>query len=87
MPKSGARILSDFEGNLEALTFVCSKCDRRGRYHLATLIERFGDAATVPNVLAEISADCPRRSPKRQSALDLCGVHVLELIPPKEPAS
>jgi len=82
MPASGAHILSDFEGKFDALTFVCSKCDRRGRYNLATLIDRFGADATVPNVLAEISADCPRRSPNRKSALDLCGVHVHELIRP-----
>jgi hypothetical protein len=44
-----------------------------GRYPLATLIERYGRIFTVPDLLGELSKDCP----KGGSAL--CGVYCPEL--------
>ena len=39
----------------------CSRCDRTGRYDRAELMQRFGPAACLPDVLAALTADCPRR--------------------------
>jgi len=39
----------------------CLHCDRTGRYDRAELMHRFGPAACLPEVLAALSADCPRR--------------------------
>jgi hypothetical protein len=50
---------------------------RSGRYNLDTLIARHGPAFTVPTLLRELSADCPKR--KSVSAYDLCGAHCPDL--------
>lgn len=55
----GAVLLRDFPGDLVHID--CVHCPRRGRYRLAGLIGRFGPAASVPEVLAALSADCERR--------------------------
>jgi hypothetical protein len=39
----------------------CRYCDRTERYGLAWLVRRFGPAAALPDVLAALSDDCPRR--------------------------
>ncbi|MEW6256565.1 MAG: hypothetical protein AB1592_11460 [Pseudomonadota bacterium] len=38
---------------------ACSKCGRRGRYRLVTLVERFGADARMVTVRERLSADCP----------------------------
>jgi hypothetical protein len=39
----------------------CRYCDRTERYGLAWLVRRFGPAAALPEVLAALFTDCPRR--------------------------
>ena len=39
----------------------CRHCDRTGRYGLAGLVRLYGPTAALPEVLAVLSADCPRR--------------------------
>jgi hypothetical protein len=46
------------EGCRDVVRLDCRHCLRSGRYRLAVLIERYGPAAGLPEVL---SADCPRR--------------------------
>jgi hypothetical protein len=41
--------------------FACRDCPRLGRYRLAGLAERFGADADLEDVLAAISANCPRQ--------------------------
>lgn len=36
---------------------ACRRCDRRGRYRLATLMARYGDAL-LPEVLRFLARDC-----------------------------
>jgi hypothetical protein len=56
---------------------ACSRCERTGRYQMATLIERHGRSCPVPELLRELSVDCVKR--KSISQYDLCGVHCPEL--------
>jgi hypothetical protein len=40
---------------------ACDKCGRKGRYAVARLIEQRGSDGKVLDLLAEISADCPKK--------------------------
>jgi hypothetical protein len=35
-------VFRDIEGKLDALRVECTKCDRKGRYHVDRLIEKYG---------------------------------------------
>jgi len=50
-----------------------------GRYRLAALIERFGPAAGLPDVLTTLSADCPRRGIGQFGGP--CGTQYPDLVP------
>jgi hypothetical protein len=59
------------------LAVACGRCERAGRYPLATLIARHGAAFDIPSLLRLLSADCPKRA--AISAYDLCGAHCPDL--------
>ena len=61
MPRDGALTFDDLHGRLTALRVACEKCGRAGRYNVVGLIERRGHDGKVVDLLAEITADCPRR--------------------------
>ena len=68
-PGCGALLLAEVrQSNLHV---GCDGYGRSGRYGVASLVERFGPCAVLPDVLASISADCPRRGAGRFS--DPCG--------------
>jgi hypothetical protein len=46
----------------DAVLVACSKCDRRGQYPVARLIERYGREAKLVDLKDQIKADCPRRA-------------------------
>jgi len=56
MPRDGTLTLSDFRG--PTLTIVCEPCARRGRYAVAGLLEKHGDARLTD--LLQALADCPK---------------------------
>jgi hypothetical protein len=56
MPRDGAFTLSDVRE--PTLSLVCEPCGRRRRYHVARLIEQYGDAK-LTDLLVKI-ADCPK---------------------------
>jgi hypothetical protein len=58
-PGGGAVLLRAWPAG-DVVRVACSRCDRAGRYRLATPIERFGPAASLPEVLFHVSRDCPR---------------------------
>jgi hypothetical protein len=58
MPRQGAVTLSDLIG--PTLTLVCTLCDRRGKYNVARLQDRHGDA-TLTDLRLFLTANCPRR--------------------------
>jgi hypothetical protein len=76
MPNNkGALTIADYPG--DQVDIACSKCDRRGRYRKNILAERFDSDAVLPDVLARLSADCPRRTPHGN---DPCGAFYPALI-------
>jgi hypothetical protein len=54
-------IFGDIEGKLDVLRVECTKCSRKGRYHVATLIEKHGRKANMMKWREMLSSDCPRR--------------------------
>jgi hypothetical protein len=68
MPRNDALVLSDL--NEPTLTIVCEPCGGRGRYNVARLIERYGDAK-LPGLRATL-ADCPKA--RSFSVYDRCKV-------------
>jgi hypothetical protein len=42
-----------------ALVIACGRCNRAGRYPVATLIEKHGRSFPIPILLRTLSADCP----------------------------
>ena len=59
---------------------ACSKCDRRGQYPVARLIERYGAEAKLVDWKDQITAACPRRTKASVAVLDQCGAHLPELL-------
>jgi hypothetical protein len=60
-PPDGAIIFDNLVGKLNVLHVACDKCGRKGRYAVARLIEQRGRDAKVLDLLAEITADCPKK--------------------------
>jgi hypothetical protein len=71
MMPPGSLTLADVANHTAVLAVACSRCERTGRYSLATLIARHGVQFAIPDLLRELSADFPRR--QSVSAYDLCG--------------
>jgi hypothetical protein len=51
---------------------ACTKCERRGQYRKATLVERYGADANMVDLRLELAADCPRVIADKP--VDRCGV-------------
>jgi hypothetical protein len=72
MPIGGARTLEDLQSEgRERLVVVCGKCDRRGDYAVARMIEEHGAGERLPDLLAYLSRNCPKRGVG--AMLDQCG--------------
>ena len=80
MPRDGAVVFGDLEDKLEVLQVACRKCDRRGQYPVARLIERYGRDAKLVDWKDQITADCPRRANARVVVTDQCGAHFPDLL-------
>ena len=59
----GVALLQDYAA--EVLCVACADCDRATYHRLADLLDRFGPAAGVAEVLVALTEDCPKlgRSP------------------------
>jgi len=77
MESSGSITLGEVAERTAILAVACSRCERAGRYNLDMLISRHGTDFGIPDLLAGLSDDCPRR--KSITAYDRCGVHCPEL--------
>jgi hypothetical protein len=66
MTRDGALTLSDVRQ--AAIELVCDQCGRRGRYSVAKLIQKHGDAR-LPDLAAQI-ASCPKA--RSTSIYDRC---------------
>ena len=80
MPRAGAITFGDLDGKLEVLRVACTKCNRRGRYRVATLIKRYGRDAKLVDWKEDITTDCPKRTNDRVAMLDLCGASFPDLV-------
>jgi hypothetical protein len=76
-PGDDVMLLQDYPARLVRID--CRYCNRTGRYGLARLVQRFGPAAGLPDVLAALSAGCPRRQDWRVTGS--CGADFLDLVP------
>jgi hypothetical protein len=43
------------------MEILCSKCERRGRYHTERLVREYGVTASMSAVFTVLKSDCPRR--------------------------
>lgn len=73
MPRDGAITFDDLRCRIRTLRVVCGKCGRAGRYSVDRLIDRRGTNGKVVDLLADLSADCPRRV--ANSFNDQCDAH------------
>jgi hypothetical protein len=51
-------IFGDIEGKLDLLRVECTKCDRKGRYHVHKLIEKYGRMGNMMKWREMLNADC-----------------------------
>ena len=49
----------------------CSKCDRRSRYRMSNLIERYGADFAGPDLRDKLSADCEKHDAAEYERCDL----------------
>ncbi|MET0921982.1 MAG: hypothetical protein ABWY47_02495, partial [Xanthobacteraceae bacterium] len=54
-------VFGDIEGKLDVLRVECTKCDRKGRYHVHKLIEKHGRMGNLMKWREMLNADYPRR--------------------------
>jgi hypothetical protein len=71
---SGAVTIAEFPG--EKIEIICNACARRGVYAKARLVERYGAETGLPNLLSQITQDCPARS---RHGILRCGANYLAL--------
>jgi hypothetical protein len=78
MPQDGSLTVGDLAGKLEVLNVACSKCKRRGRYRISTLLAQLGPNGRLTEWRAAIMADCPKVL--AASHWDACGAHLPDLV-------
>jgi len=55
------------------LVVECRRCTRKGDYRVSTMRQRFGERASLVDILRELSADCPRaQKVRRRIYSDMC---------------
>jgi hypothetical protein len=74
----GTITLADIAARTDTLSIACTKCDRAGRYPLATLIKRYAPELSIPDLLRILSAGCPMRESVSPDAL--CGAYCPDLL-------
>jgi hypothetical protein len=70
----GSLSLAEYPAAMVRLS--CSKCERSGQYRKATLIEKYGAAIPLPELLHKIAADCPKMSARGNNP---CGARYPDL--------
>ena len=54
-------VFGDIEGKLDVLRVECTKCDRKGRYSVVILIDKYGRTGDVMKWKEQLNGDCPKR--------------------------
>jgi hypothetical protein len=70
----------DIEGKFDVLRVECTKCERKGRYSVAKLIERHGRRGNMSAWVRDLKGDCPHRD--AHSLNDRCDVLCPDLTRP-----
>jgi hypothetical protein len=55
------------------IVIACNRCERRGRLSLARMVAENGANKPGPELLRDLSADCPKRVSTMVN--DVCGIH------------
>jgi hypothetical protein len=63
-------VFGDIDGKLEVLRVECARCQRKGRYNVRRLIEKYGRNANMMKWKEQLNGDCPRRDAPQM--LDRC---------------
>ncbi len=61
MSEIGAVVLRDLARTHPMVSIRCDRCDRGGQYRVATLVERYGDYARLPDVACAFEATCTQK--------------------------
>jgi hypothetical protein len=78
MARDGSMTPRELIGQLYVLRIECDKCDRRGRYSLASVVEQIGIDGKLTDWLQQLTRDCAR---KRSSVLsDPCAARMPDLL-------
>ena len=64
-------IFGDIEGKLDVLRVECTKCDRKGRYHVHKLVEKYGRNGNMMKWREMLNGDCPKRVARMHDRCDL----------------
>ena len=64
-------IFGDIERKLDVLHVECTKCDRKGRYSVAILIDKYGRTGDVMKWKEQLNGDCPKRDGRLNDRCDL----------------
>jgi hypothetical protein len=54
-------VFGDIEGKLDVLRVECARCERKGRYSVRRLIEKYGRNANMMKWKEQLNGDCPKR--------------------------
>jgi hypothetical protein len=81
-PGECGELLRDYPDRV--IRIDCRYCDRTGRYDLAWLVQCYGPAAALPEVLAALVTGCPRRENWRLHGP--CGARFPDLMPSRRPS-
>jgi hypothetical protein len=63
-------VFGDIEGKLDVLRVECTKCGRKGRYRVRSLIEKYGRKGNLMKWKEQLNGDCPRRDAR--SMMERC---------------
>jgi hypothetical protein len=64
----GAILLGDVAARTDMLHVACKRCNRAGKYELATLIEQHGRSFPIPLLLDELAGDWGGRAARTPPA-------------------
>ena len=76
---TGSLSLAQIADLLDMVEVRCTKCDRRGRYRITTLIERYGADFAGPDLRDKLSTDCEKHAAAEYERCDLYFPDMLKL--------
>jgi len=53
-------VFGDIDGKLDVLRVECARCQRKGRYSVRRLIEKYGRNANMMKWKEQLNGDCPQ---------------------------